>query len=212
MILSELSIPYETTYLDFPSIKREPYTHLNPNGRVPAIHDANTGITLWESGAIVDYLIATYDTQHHKLSFPAGSPEDWHCKQWLAFQISGQGPYYGQGVYFSVYEDVPVARERFLKEIERTIGVLDSWLKGEEGGVAREFLVGGRVTYADVAFVPWAALVEMVFGLKGDEGKERFELLRERFPDYWAWIERVMARDEVKKVWEERARVYGQGK
>lgn len=57
IIFEELGIPYETEYMDFSVLKQEPFISVNPNGRTPAIEDPNTGITLWESGAIVDYLI-----------------------------------------------------------------------------------------------------------------------------------------------------------
>ena len=48
IILEELGVPYETDYVDFSKIKQEPYISVNPNGRVPAIEDPNTGLTLWE--------------------------------------------------------------------------------------------------------------------------------------------------------------------
>ena len=46
--MNELSVPYETKIMDFPDLKKEPFEKMNPNGRVPAIEDPNTGITLWE--------------------------------------------------------------------------------------------------------------------------------------------------------------------
>ena len=90
IVLRELDVPYEIKMLAFPDMKKEPYESINPNGRVPAIEDPNTGMKLWESGAILEYLIATYD-KDNKLSYPVGSNEYWWSKQWLAFQISGQG-------------------------------------------------------------------------------------------------------------------------
>lgn len=48
IILDELGIPYEQKTLSFPEMKQEPYESINPNGRVPAITDPNTGITMWE--------------------------------------------------------------------------------------------------------------------------------------------------------------------
>lgn len=48
IFLEELGIPYETEFVDFSVIKSEPFISVNPNGRVPAIKDPNTGITLWE--------------------------------------------------------------------------------------------------------------------------------------------------------------------
>jgi len=102
MILEELNVPYTFKMLEFPDMKKEPYESINPNGRVPAIEDPNTSITLWESGAIIDYLIENYDKQHN-ISFAAGSKEYYEAKQWLFYQVSGQGPYFEQAVWFSLY-------------------------------------------------------------------------------------------------------------
>lgn len=68
--------------------KAEWFTAINPNGRVPAIVDPNTGLTLWESGAIVEYLVETYDKEG-KLTVPDTAGK-WHLKQYLHFQMSGQ--------------------------------------------------------------------------------------------------------------------------
>lgn len=53
IILEELNLPYETSWVELDGLKQKPYTDVNPNGRVPAIEDPNHGVTLWESGAIV---------------------------------------------------------------------------------------------------------------------------------------------------------------
>ena len=98
IILEELGVPYETQLMDFLDMKKEPFTSVNPNGRVPAIEDPNTGITLWESSAIIDYLLETYD-KSNSLQYTSG-PESFLQKSWMAFQISGQGPYYGQRAWF----------------------------------------------------------------------------------------------------------------
>jgi glutathione S-transferase len=61
VILDELSVPYKHEFQEMSAIKQEPFISVKPNGRVPAIGDPNTGIVLWESGAIIMYLIETYD-------------------------------------------------------------------------------------------------------------------------------------------------------
>jgi glutathione S-transferase len=48
IILEELGVPYETQNVDFKEIKQEPFINVNPNGRVPAIEDPNTGVKVWE--------------------------------------------------------------------------------------------------------------------------------------------------------------------
>jgi glutathione S-transferase len=88
MILEELGLPYDYKFLEFAEIKGEAFLKINPNGRVPAIEDPNTGLTLWESGPIVEYLVEQYD-KDHKISYDTFT-EKYQIKQWIGFQISGQ--------------------------------------------------------------------------------------------------------------------------
>ncbi|KAJ5191378.1 Glutathione S-transferase-like protein OpS6 [Penicillium cinerascens] len=184
MVLEELNIPYENKIVDFPDMKKEPFESINPNGRVPAIEDPNTGITLWESGAIVEYLVETYDKKH-TISFENGSKDYFLAKQWLHYQVSGQGPYFGQAVWFTRFhpEQLESAKERYYKEIRRVSGVLDKFLAD------KEYLVAGKFSYVDLAFVPW-------FHLVGYVGIE----LSEDFPHLDAWLNRQKARPAISKT------------
>jgi glutathione S-transferase len=67
MLAEEMGLPYDL------------------NGRMPAIQDPNEDFTLWESGAIIEYLVEKYDTER-KMSFAPGSKEAYLAKQWLYFQ------------------------------------------------------------------------------------------------------------------------------
>lgn len=119
-------------------VKGEAYTKINPNGRTPAIEDPNTGITLWESGAILEYLVDTYD-KDNKISYTS-FPEKYHTKQYLHFQMSGQGPYFGQTTWFRHFhpEQVESAKKRYDEQLVRVIGVLDKILTG------KQYLVGDK--------------------------------------------------------------------
>ena len=64
---------------------------------LPAIIDPNNDITLFKSGAIVSYLIATYD-KSSTLTYTS-FPEIFRLQQWAFFQASGQGPYFGQAAW-----------------------------------------------------------------------------------------------------------------
>jgi len=124
-ILEELDLPHEIIFVALSDVKKPEYVAINPNGRLPAIHDPNTNITLWESGAIMEYLIEHYDTQH-RLSFARGTPEYYHAKQWLFFQTTGQGPYYGQAAWFIKYhpENCQVSLNGIIR---RSIGSQVFW-------------------------------------------------------------------------------------
>lgn len=48
IFLEELAIAYEEKYIGFTQLKQESFESLNPNGRLPAIEDPNTAVTLFE--------------------------------------------------------------------------------------------------------------------------------------------------------------------
>lgn len=155
---------------------------------VPAIEDPNTGIVLWESGAIIEYLIDQYDTST-ELTFTS-SPEKYHAKQWLFFQMSGQGPYFGQAAWFTHFhkEKIPSAIERYRNEVKRVTMVLDKALEG------KQYLVGNKISYADLSFVTWCNMIPYLFG------DEKLPDFAGEYPNYHAWLERLLARPSVKKV------------
>ncbi|KAI2622460.1 glutathione S-transferase [Hypoxylon sp. NC1633] len=189
IILEELEIPFEFKIVDWDDMKKEPYVSVNPNGRVPAIEDPNTGITLWESGAIIEYLIDQYD-KDHKLSYGT-LPEKYLVNQWIAFQISGQGPYYGQAVWFYRLhpEYMQSAVDRYVKEIQRVRSVLDSHLSKSSSG----WLVGDKITVADLSWVMWEQIATFIMGLMDIH-------LEEKYPHYEAWYQKMLQRPTVKKA------------
>lgn len=159
---------------------------------MPAIIDPNTNITLWESGAIIEYLSDTYDKEH-KLT-PTTVPEKYQVKQFLHLQTSGQGPYFGNAVWFTVFhsEQLPSAQLRFKNEIRRVTKVLDGCLEG------KEYLVGDKCSYADLAFVPWYLVIPML-----EEGALSKELEAAN-PNFAKWLHRLKARPAVAKIIQDR--------
>ena len=192
MLCEELDIPYELIDTQFSELKQPPFLAINPNGRMPAIHDPNTNLTLWESGAILEYLAETYDTSR-KVSFTPGSNDANLAKQWLFFQASGQGPYYGQAVWFTKYhpEQVQSAKERYYREIERVTGVLENHLGSQEKGADGPWLVGGKFSYADLAFVPWQVMLGMM--PEGLVDLEKYTVVKD-------WMERLVKREAIGEV------------
>lgn len=193
MVLEELGVPYDAEAIPLTDIKKPEYLAINPNGRLPSIHDPNTGITLWESGAIVEYLIERYDKEH-KLSFEPGTAEAYHAKQWLFFQASGQGPYYGQYGWFRLFapEEIPSALDRYAKEVNRVTAVLEGHLSKQKEG--EEWLVGSKCSYADIAFISWQMTIAKV------TKKEEYDV--DNYPHVKAWIGRMLEREGTKKGYE----------
>ncbi|KIW13826.1 hypothetical protein PV08_06606 [Exophiala spinifera] len=195
LTLEELGLPYEIVDIPLSDVKNPEYTAINPNGRLPSIKDPNNNdIIVWESGAIIEYLVEKYDPEH-KLSFKPGTPDYYHAKQYLFFQVSGQGPYFGQYAWFKKFhsEKVPSAQQRYQNEIQRVSGVLEGVLKAEkekQGGGDGPWLVGNKYSYADLAFLSWYVIMPLV------TPKEDFDLAE--FPIMHDWIKRMVAREPVK--------------
>jgi len=188
--LSELGLTYESIYMDFGALeqKTSPHVDLNPNGRIPTIIDhTNNDFVLWESNAILTYLAERYDTEH---KFSASTEEDKYKQlQWLFFQSSGQGPYFGQAAWFIWYhaEKVPSAVERYQNEIKRVLKVLDGEL------AQREWLVGGKYSIADLSFINWTDFGATKLAPPGyDFAKEA--------PHVHAWLQKMLARPAIAKV------------
>lgn len=94
--LEELSLPYQTIAVDISTnAQKEPwYVAINPNGRIPALMDK--GQRIFESGAILQFLVDKYDN-NRDISYEPGSPEYYEQQSWLMFQMGGLGPM--QGMY-----------------------------------------------------------------------------------------------------------------
>lgn len=201
IVLEELNLPYEFQPITIADVKKPEYLAINPNGRLPAIYDPNTDLTLWESGAIVEYLVERYDTSR-KISFEPGSNESQLARQWLFFQASGQGPYYGQAVWFKTFhpERVPSAVERYVNEMKRVSGVVNEFLSKQDVGQGGPWLVGGRISFADLAWTSWSLTVGMF--IKAEDGYDV-----NNFPYLKDWLDRMMARESVRKVIEEGRKV-----
>lgn len=127
---------------------------LNPNGKIPALHDTEGPegpITVFESGAILLYLGERY---------PGLLPTQPNARMaaiaWTFFQCAGVGPMFGQLGHFRVFasERVPYAEARYAAEAERLLTVL-------EGQLAQHaWIAGAAMTIADIAHFGWIDLAE----------------------------------------------------
>lgn len=124
---------------------------ISPNNKMPAIVDhapADGGkpISVFESGAILLYL-----ANKTRRFIPQDLRGRLVVEEWLFWQMAGLGPMTGQYGHFNVYapEKIPYAIERYTKEVERLLGVLDTRL------AERQFIAGDDYSIADMACYPW---------------------------------------------------------
>jgi len=147
--LEEMAIPYEVHPVNIN--KDEQYAagflKISPNNRIPAIVDRSSGLSLFESGAILLYLAH----QSGKFHPPTGEGH-WKVIEWLMWQMGGIGPMLGQAHHFLKFNagKAPYAEERYGKEAQRLYGVLERRL-------ADHAFVAGDYSIADIAIWPWIA-------------------------------------------------------
>ncbi len=188
IMLEELGIQYNTVPVNIGKDEQfnPEYLKISPNNKIPAIvdQDADGGpLSLFESGAILIYLAEKYGR------FLPLLPHDRYTTiQWLMWQMGGLGPMLGQLGWFtlSAPEPNPVAQERYRKEADRLLGVLDTQLS------QYAHVAGEDYTIADIAIYPWIAQYRMRI-------KDDMEVLLAKRPFVTAWLENVGQRPAVKR-------------
>ena len=174
VILEEVNLPYNVHKIDITKGEQftPEYVAINPNSKIPAIVDQETGMTVFESGAILIYL-----AEKTGKFLPAEQKSRFQVLEWLMFQMGSVGPMFGQLNHFRRFapEKIAYAIERYEKETLRLYGVLDKQLADKE-------FICDEYSIADMATYPWVASYEFQ-GLTLDEHphlKLWFETMRQR--------------------------------
>lgn len=150
IMLEEVSLPYQVVPIDISKGEQfnPAFLAINPNNKIPAIVDDETGQAVFESGVILLYLAE----KTGKL-LPSDVNEKWQVMQWLMWQMAGQGPMLGQAHHFLHFNPgkSKYAEERYLQEAKRLYGVLDKQLE------QNQFVAVDQLTIADIAIWPWVS-------------------------------------------------------
>ena len=128
------------------------FVDLNPNSKIPAMLDQETGLRIFESGSILMYLAEKFGE-----FLPKDIAQRTETLNWL-FWLQGSAPYLGGGFgHFYAYapEKFEYSINRCSMEAKRQLDVLDRNL------AERQFLAGDSYSIADIATAPWyGALVK----------------------------------------------------
>jgi GST-like protein len=155
LLLEELQTPYELIGVDtFKGEQHQPaFLAINPNAKVPALVDGDA--TVFDSQAILLHL-----AHKHQRFLPTSAAGNAELLSWLMFIATGLSPFSGQAVHFLHHapEDLPYAKNRYLKEVERHYRVLDQRL------TAHQFLAGDSYSIADMALWGWANYAPYILG------------------------------------------------
>lgn len=178
--LEELGLPYtlRLVRIEQGENRHADFLRLNPHGRIPVLVDHETGITLFESAAILLYL-----AEKTGRLLPTSLPARWQAVQWLLFHACSVGPLIGQRVHFELGsgERNPAAIERYRQLSQAAFSVLDQRLAGQP------YLGGEAYSIADIAHFGWSHIARII----------DFDF--SEFTHLSAWHERVASRPAVRK-------------
>ena len=184
-LVEELGLPYELVKFKLGDrTMREPdYLEVHPMGRVPALDD--DGVTLFESGAITQYLLAKYGGG--RLAPDTGSPEFAPYLQWL---------HYAEGMLMPQV-NIIVVETLFLPEekrnpvnVERATKLLTRMLSAVDAGLAGREYFAGEFSGADI-MAGHACIVSARLGADISDK-----------PNLAAYLERLGERPALKKAWD----------
>lgn len=178
--LEELGLPYTLKHVHIEQGEnRQPdFLQLNPHGRIPVLMDTATGITLFESAAILLYL-----AQKTARLLPEEPQAHWLAITWLMFHTSSMGPLLGQRVHFELFESStnPATIARYRELTESTFSTLDQRL------TEHTWLAGDEYSIADIATFGWMHIARII----------HFDFSQHRH--LTGWYERVALRPAVQR-------------
>lgn len=177
--LEEMGLAYQTHVIDITKNEQfaPDFLKISPNNKIPAIVDRDNGMSVFESGVILNYL-----ARKTGRFCPADGEAHWRVQEWLMWQMAGFGPMLGRAHYFLHYNPgkAEFAEVWFRAEVARLYGVLDRQL-------AHTGFVAGDYSIADMAIFPWVT------------SYEAHQADLKMFPHVLAWYQRLSARPAVVK-------------
>ena len=196
-LLEELAVPYEVkryqrdakTMLAPPELKK-----VHPLGKSPVVTDGD--VVVAESGAIVEYLLDTYDTAN-ALRPPVGTAERRRFTYWLHYAEGSAMPPLQLSLIFGRLPKSPMPF--FIRPIVR--GIAEKAQAGFIGPQLRNHLawmeseMSSRSWFAGDTFS--AADIQMSFPVEAFAARGGLDESR---PGLWSWLQRIHARPAYVKA------------
>ncbi|KAF9891739.1 hypothetical protein FE257_003220 [Aspergillus nanangensis] len=193
--LAEKGLDVELVVVDLFKGEQKTPAYLNelqPFGKIPVLEDSETGVKIFESRAIAQYIATKYRGQGTELA-----PPETDLKAYALYQqaLSIEQSYFDPLVSGIAYEKVFKTRkghgETDEARVKSLLSQLDLTLEGYERLLSKQkYLAGDNLTIADLSHLPYGTMVEQ-FG---------FAELIPKYPHFQKWWEGLKARDSWKNV------------
>ncbi|GAQ03879.1 glutathione S-transferase PM239X14 [Aspergillus lentulus] len=170
----------------------ESYLEMQPFGKVPVLEDTETGVQVFESRAIAQYIIAKYRGQGAELAPPESDLKAYALyQQAISIEQSYFDPPIAQLAYEKVWKSMKGEGETDEVRVKALLAQLDRTLQGYERLLSKQkYLAGDEITFADLSHLPYGVFVEQ-FG---------FADLIAKYPRFQKYWEDLKSRESWKKV------------
>jgi len=155
MVAKELNIPLNLKPLDLMAGEQNKpeFVAINPQHCIPTLHDTETGFALWESRAIVTYLVNKYSPGHSL--YPADAQKRAVVDARLYFDIGTLYANLAKVVYPQLFGGAPIDPEAD-KTMKEKLAFLDGFLAGGK------YVAGDTKTLADLSILASIGMFDVV--------------------------------------------------
>jgi len=143
LTLAEKGLSADMIEIDLKN-KPEDFTEISPYGRVPLLVHGET--RLWESAVIMEYLDEAFPQPPLMPAEPSGRA---YARLWIDFANSRLFA----ATHRFIFERDDALRRQLIDQIQDDVRVLDRALQNRR--IQGPFLMGSRLTLADIALYPW---------------------------------------------------------
>ena len=186
ILLDQLEIPYSCkqwfTGTEKNGVSGPILTKLNPFGATPVLEDPNTGIIVWESGAVLNYVIRTYG-EDSKLGPGKDARSIAEFEQWNEALLTGLGPIMPERLW-ALLSNNTAAVQHFEVKIYAFLSIVNTRLQH------RKYVMGDTFTVVDINYFAWVTLMEPIAKLDLSP-----------YPELKAWAERCEKEPGVGKAY-----------
>ena len=180
--LEEMGLPYVEKVVNtgLSDELDEEFVRISPNRTAPAILDTETGVTIFESAAILIYL-----AEKSGKFLPTESRKRAEVVQWLMFEAANVCPTMIELHHFLLNDtgEYPTELfERYKNRLEKYCTILDHQLENQA-------YLAGDFSIADIILFPWTVALE-----------DMAEINVADYPSLYNWVARISSRQSIKQV------------
>ena len=182
LMLEETAMPYVVKFVEprKNEVLDAEFAKISPNGTTPAIVDTDTGVTLFESGAILYFLAE----KSGKL-LPSNLRVRADVIKWLMFEVANVCPTMIELHHYVMNDSggLPDAiLQRYKNRLAQYCSILDKQLED------REYLAG-QYSIADIALYPWTVALE-----------DMADISLVDFPNLNNWVKEISKRSATQRT------------